>query len=83
LLDLSALSGVEPEFDPADKFDKRPNHFSKSASPFMCDLIGFSISKTDFVLDKKVVVDFRPYVNRDSKWQHYLNAFATIKKDLL
>lgn len=82
LLDLSTLSAVEPGFIPNEKFDSRTNHFSNKANPFMCELMEFTIANTDFASDKKVVVDFRPYVNRDSRWNEYLDAFKKIKRDL-
>jgi hypothetical protein len=78
LLDLSTLSSVEPGFK-HERFDSRVNHFSNRVNPFMCGLMEFAIEQTDFASDKKVVVDFRPYVDRNSQWKDYLDAFEKIK----
>lgn len=83
LLDLSNLSGVEPGwYDPSVGFDQRPCHFSKESWNFVKDIVELAIEKTDFENNVKTNIDFRPYVNIDSNWQDYLNAFDTIKQQL-
>lgn len=80
LIDLSSLSSVEPCFIKGTRFDSRPNHFSNAANTFMSSLLDFTINKTNFAVDEKAVIDFRPYINRDSKWHDYLISFEKLKK---
>lgn len=80
LIDLSNLSTAEPNFIKDIRFDSRPNHFSNAANTFMSSLLDFTINKTNFAVDEKAVIDFRPYINRDSRWHDYLISFEKLKK---
>jgi hypothetical protein len=83
LLDLSNLSAIEPGFlIKPPGFDPRPCHFSKESWNFIKDIVNLAIEKTDFENNVKTNIDFRPYVNIDSTWNNYVNAFDIIKQQL-
>lgn len=83
LIDLSNLSAIEPGFSPPTAgFDQRPCHFSEKSWNFIKDVVELAIEKTDFENDVKHNLDFRPYVNIDSTWDNYVNAFNIIKHQL-
>ena len=84
MLDLSNLSGVEPRWSEktAAGFDQRPCHFSKESWNFIKSIVELAIEKTDFENNVKTNIDFRPYINIDSKWDDYVTAFDIIKQQL-
>lgn len=85
LLDLSNLSGVEPGWSNdiiTTGLDQRPCHFSKVSWSLVKDIVELAIEKTDFENNVKTNIDFRPYINIDSNWNDYVNAFDIIKQQL-
>lgn len=78
ILDLSNLSAAEPNYIQTEQFDHRPLHFSHEYSWAVPQIIDTAIEH----YSKGGALDFRPLINEYSKWDDYLAAHTTLKRNL-